>query len=476
MENTKRKDGKWAKFVLVAALVVVVAVLVVYVGRIYPPASQEEATGTIGAVKKYRVQQISDQDVVLAGQEAEQAQAPAAVLLNDAAKLQNIGARLVEMASKLQSAQLEKKVALANMETEIESLNSSLVEVSAELQNRALVNMREWAAEANEVLAGNRIGLKEDELALMQASMANIVSQMANLSARIGSAEHENLANRLAAFNGDLEAKRRFSRAAVDEMNVRLAGHAERLAASAPVEQNYLENMKEQFSECAAMLKLSAQLSADSLEAHRLARKVMAKEYEELANANLELAATRRFARESGADVSELANRLSTVGNRLSSRSYEMEQETMQNVKAVLSAMSAEQNSLENLSSAMELASKRLRARTDLAERDSAELQARIGAVDQELAGRMQNLARNSIGNIQLQMRLIGSSLQNEAPVLESRYKFLQNAVYELNGRLANQKQLMGAETMKSLDSKLNGVQEKLANMGLMEAKRKAAK
>ncbi len=468
MENKKRSDGKRAKILLVTALVVAAVVLVISIGRIYPPVSQDQATGTIGAVKKYRVQQISDQDVILAGQEAEQAQAPSAALLNDAAKLQNIGARIADVASKLQSAQLEQKTALGNLDTEIEGLNSSIDGMSADLQNRALVNMRDWADAANRLFASNALGAKEEELTALQARLANVTTQLAKLSARLGSADYENLANQLAVINADLAARNTLNNAAVDDMRTQMESYSARLSAAAPLEQKYLVGMKEQLSECASNLKLSARLSNELLEAHSLARKTMAREYEELVNARLELAAMKKARLGSSSELPELASRLSTLGARLSNRSYEIEQETMQNAKAAFLSMSAEQTSLENLSSALELANRKLRARAaELGEREAAEMQARFNAMDQELASRLGVVLRNSLGNLQLQMKLVNSSLENSSVQNQTRNRYLNNCISELNVRLQSRQNLLEKQTMDSCNARLNAMQAKLASMTL---------
>jgi hypothetical protein len=474
MENQNTNKGKSTKILLVTALVVAAVVLVIVVGRFYPPVSQDQAAGTIGAVKKYRVQQISDKDVVLAGQEAEQAQAPSAALLNDAAKLQNIGARLVDVASRLRNAQLEKATNLANLETEIDNLSNSMAGLSADLQNRALVNMRAWAEDASKLLAGNAMGVNAEELALLQARIANITSQMAKLSARLGSADHENLASQLAAINSELEQRRKRANAGVDDMSAQMEANAARLAASAPLEHKYLANMKEQLSECASKLKLSAQFSTDLLEARRLFKRSISREFEELANAQQELANRKKRARGgSESDIAELASRLSNLGMRLANQSSEIEQETMQNVKSVLFAMSTEQNTLENLSSALELSARRLRDRAaELGEGEATEMQARLGAMDQELASRINLLARKALGNMQLQMKFINSSLENNQAQTEAQARYWSNCITELNVRLENRRDLMEKQTMDAAGARVANMRERLANKEVLGIKK----
>jgi hypothetical protein len=54
---------------ILATVVIVAIAAVVYFGFFFPPPRGEDLSGTIGAVRQYRAEQITDQDVVLEGQE-----------------------------------------------------------------------------------------------------------------------------------------------------------------------------------------------------------------------------------------------------------------------------------------------------------------------------------------------------------------------------------------------------------------------
>ena len=66
---------------MMGGIIVVAVVAIAYFAFVYPPTNGDDATGTIGAAKKYRTDQIKDSDVVLEGdqQGAEPAEAPAPI-------------------------------------------------------------------------------------------------------------------------------------------------------------------------------------------------------------------------------------------------------------------------------------------------------------------------------------------------------------------------------------------------------------
>jgi hypothetical protein len=158
---------------------------------------------------------------------------------------------------------------------------------------------------------------------------------------------------------------------------------------------------------------------------------------------------------------------------RLANQSSEIEQETMQNVKSVLFAMSTEQNTLENLSSALELSARRLRDRAaELGEGEATEMQARLGAMDQELASRINLLARKALGNMQLQMKFINSSLENNQAQTEAQARYWSNCITELNVRLENRRDLMEKQTMDAAGARVANMRERLANKEVLGIKK----
>ncbi len=83
MTNQSASPSSGSKRALIIAGSVIVALAVVYFSFFYPPVSTSDTEGTIGAVKKYRSEQITEKDIVLdamasmnvgtVGQAAEQA-------------------------------------------------------------------------------------------------------------------------------------------------------------------------------------------------------------------------------------------------------------------------------------------------------------------------------------------------------------------------------------------------------------------
>ena len=66
VRTKKRPASRWLRTLTGVAIAVAA---VVYFGFFFPPPPGDDVTGTIGAVQKYRAEQMSDDDVVLAGEE-----------------------------------------------------------------------------------------------------------------------------------------------------------------------------------------------------------------------------------------------------------------------------------------------------------------------------------------------------------------------------------------------------------------------
>ena len=65
------KASRGPKIALMGGIAVLAIVAIVYFSFFYPPAKTEDVSGTIGAAKKYRSEQITDKDVKLEGQSSD---------------------------------------------------------------------------------------------------------------------------------------------------------------------------------------------------------------------------------------------------------------------------------------------------------------------------------------------------------------------------------------------------------------------
>src|SRR5512143_3588020 len=65
MTNYSASPSSGSKRTLIIAGSLIVALAVVYFSFFYPPVSTSDTEGTIGAVKKYRAEQITEKDIVL---------------------------------------------------------------------------------------------------------------------------------------------------------------------------------------------------------------------------------------------------------------------------------------------------------------------------------------------------------------------------------------------------------------------------
>lgn len=97
MTDTKTSPSSAMKRALIVAGSLVAALAVIYFSFFYPPVSTSDTEGTIGAVKKYRAEQITEKDVVLEGMASMNIEA-----VNQA--MEQTGAKLAESAREVGKA------------------------------------------------------------------------------------------------------------------------------------------------------------------------------------------------------------------------------------------------------------------------------------------------------------------------------------------------------------------------------------
>jgi len=208
MDTPNAKKGRSGRILLLAVLVVAAAVLVVYFGKLYPPTSTEDAAATIGAVKKYRVRQISENDVVLAGQEAERTEIQSAHLLDGAAGLQNLSARLAAITAELAEREGEPAAArLQRLDSEVQAASRFLENESELVENRAMAAMRAELELATRMMESRLAAFDGEELAARRKAAMKLAGDLDSLGARMESKAFRNLADELLAFRRNLDSR-----------------------------------------------------------------------------------------------------------------------------------------------------------------------------------------------------------------------------------------------------------------------------
>ncbi len=88
MQTNATKPARNSRVMLLTAGAIVAIVAVVYFALFYPPVDSQDTQGTIGAAKKWRSEQITDQDVKLEGVQASES-TMAIADASDATELKN---------------------------------------------------------------------------------------------------------------------------------------------------------------------------------------------------------------------------------------------------------------------------------------------------------------------------------------------------------------------------------------------------
>jgi hypothetical protein len=292
----------------------------------------EDASGAIGAVRKHRAPQITEQDVVLVDEATKQEQAVLyADFFADAAELQNI------------SADLESDEELA---ARVRNARQRLEARHTDLQAR-------YRGAAAEMLDAMR-ALKAEE----QLGKASFQDLSVRFSRQLSAREMQDLAAR--------------SRAAADQLGARnrVESFAAQLAAA---DEQSLD----------ARNRFLAAFDADTLSARMRAR---ASYVEAMANEAATLDAARRAFAAKSFDARSLSARLRSEADQLEARAQRNIEENLASEAALLDAMKKLQARNLNAAFAADL---QARARGFEARR-SYGLRAQMAAIDSQLEGRKQ--------------------------------------------------------------------------------------
>jgi len=189
------KTTRGPKIALMGGIAVLAIVAIVYFSFFYPPAKTEDLSGTIGAAKKYRSEQITDKDVKLEGQASE------AVAGNDAIADVQAAHEFAATASAFEKSfkALDSRVKLdatfrASYQRAAEVLNSVAQSLGRAAKStydaREVADLQSSAAaleRAASAVVANRAQVTLDRAAAtdMQARMRTIDARARNLEARL---------------------------------------------------------------------------------------------------------------------------------------------------------------------------------------------------------------------------------------------------------------------------------------------------
>lgn len=246
------------KWIVAAAAVFVAAIAVGYVA-LRPGPSPEDAAGTVGAVKKHRAPQITQQDVVL-GSETAPSWAPYADFYNDAAMLGNAAAKL-EAATKL----LESRTELGNREA-LEALNTTVKLLGNQADD---LTGRMDKIKVIQPALGSSV-----DLSAINVKLAGVVTELQSASDLSGTNAH-----RISSALNDIRTQ--LGSAAAQDLSGRISADRIQMLGSLDLQANAVQAAKIGLTPIVGSLEASSSL--DAIQVNALKPKI-----QELANRLLE--------------------------------------------------------------------------------------------------------------------------------------------------------------------------------------------
>lgn len=430
-EGLAMKNGRIG--IIAGAAAAIVAALV-YFGGFYPPKS-DEAAGTIGAVKKYHSEQITEQDVVL-GSTGDFGGVPFADLVGESASLGSISRDIQAFAAKLNAKSLDAKA----VQDELGRMTRSLDARMASLDAKRLEMMRLQAKTVSAALqAKNSLDAKTLENMRLDAKAA---------------------AASLDAKNADLAGAKSKLDAAVRELGRMARLDAKTLESAAPS----LESMKKGLEAKTLDAKVAqdelgrmarsldarnVSMEAKSLEARQAYLDAAASHAAELVGVRTELGRmAREFEAKSNLDSKRLEGMRTAadeLGAKLQVRSAELQAKSLESMNAQLESARYEQKTLMGMKANAELAAKSLESRSaELGRMISQSLDAKV----LEASSRLGSISAAELGACQ--RVLAARDLALNAKSLESMRAYLDNVSAALQSRSA------------SMESRTQGMQDQL--------------
>ncbi|HEX7707570.1 MAG TPA: hypothetical protein VF701_14030 [Thermoanaerobaculia bacterium] len=381
--------------VLIGLGAVVIAMAVVF--SVWPPAvSEDDAVGTIGAVQKFRAKQMGAEDIVL-GDETSRREAKILFVdhLTDAAKLQNIAADL-GMVTDLSNRQ------------QLGSFDAALASHQADLQSRFVANATQSLEMATQMLGSESLALSSKQLGSLTAELQSI---SADLNNRLGSAEMQNLSNRLGNVAAELG------------MQVELSNIETQLSNSLEMLQS--RNLGVQSVELASkqLGMVAASLNSQSLDVTLQNRSAhlgaMALESMTLENSRKELGAIIELGQAANLENQvELQGRLANIVAELGSQASRLESAALDQLQSRLAMQSELSSRLANMQAdlgSFSLASISLENRQSL-----GNVEQLLGSISSRLGSFEAALQSKALGSMQVQLGMIGAHLDHLSQ-LESR-------------------------------------------------------
>jgi hypothetical protein len=399
----KRTNGRF----FAIAVVVAVAIVAVYLN--YPPVDKHDAQATIGAVQKYRTEQINSSGVILAD-EKERAEEAAAYgeFLEQSAQLQSMSAELAGFSQLASRNQVEAKAQLDSLSKTLDSRSDVLAQkmilaISGLAAQPQLASFKNSLESMQQNLQSRNLGAKQ--LESMQQTLGSISRELGVHSLESRNLESRNLESRNLESRNLAEAK----------SNLEAASQA---LGSKQLESKQLESIHTQLGMAAAALGKTAQVESRVLEStvQQLGARLV--EAKSIYQAKAELGAIAS-ALEARNDLNAHTAALESIHADLAAQAATLESFALASMQSRLESRNLEARSLESMKTSLDSISRGLGSRT-MESKSLESIHADLGSIQKNLDSRMNDLAQKFAFGARAEIAAIGRYLDSRTAI-ESR-------------------------------------------------------
>ncbi|MEO8216179.1 MAG: hypothetical protein ABI718_03765 [Acidobacteriota bacterium] len=349
------------------------AVVVIVFFSVWPPrVPDEQASGAIGAVKKFQQPQIQQQDVILTDETARHEEA---ILYNDyLTDAQKLGSIRADLGSALQSrSDLQSR--------DLESVSRQLQMHASQLQSRYMTGMSASLAATSRLMSESELG--SQKLAGMRAEIDSLSSAIRNRD-QLSSADMMGMNTRLESVASKLESAHALD-SGLQSADAELGAVARNLQSSS-LSSRDMNEASSRLESVARQLGARSAFGDASLQSRMQYFSAMAVENRAVEEARSQLGS---IASSHALASRDMANQVGSISSHLASRASDLESMAVHNLQSRLNAQSALASSFLHMKASLASIQQ---SRSNLGNVDNLQsaLQSRYAEFQSRAAGSMQ--------------------------------------------------------------------------------------
>ncbi len=344
------------KMVFIGGGIVVAVALVAWYGLSQRPAG-DEVTGAIGAVEKYREEQIGDQDVVLGDSAESLAHVPFGDLLTDAAVLENASLQLAAAAVDFEAKTLDA----AGFQEKLGAIDDGLNSHAASLDARMQLAMKTQLVAVHRMLEANSSAFEAGDLERVKVELERI---RGNLEAKtLDAAMLEGARTELAAVRGEVFGRVQFEAMSLARARSQLEAVATELDNRAvQLDRKGSDRMQADLEAAFAALEANTALEARAMKARGVYLEALSLEASSVLDTRNQLGSMRAL---EAARLGAMARTLDMRAKELQASSAKLEARALESMRLQLDAFSLDQATLDAMALSLAAGRRSLEARAE---------------------------------------------------------------------------------------------------------------